>query len=146
MQVTKKFIPSICKASKDDQGNEIAAKYEGHVIIRVPDFDERQEFLLVPEMDEVIDAAAAANRGESDASAVIDQKVNAKRSMAIVKNLKKNLKDWVVSIEIKRLDDGFVFTSLDECRMDSEVGIISQEIAIDLLGKYRWGNQSTPQN
>lgn len=139
--LTKEFIPSVCKRDPKE--------YEGYVKIRVPDFDERQQFFLVPEFDDVIDAAARAKvEGASaeDAAEEVAKRMNSKKMLAIMNNIRKQLPDYVLEISIKRLDDGFVFTSLDEVRYDSDVGIVTQEICTELIGKYRWGNQNTQQS
>lgn len=134
--ITKQFVPKICKG-KD---------YEGFVKIRVPDYDERQSFYLIPELDEDIDAAAKAKlEGATDKEASDEgaKKISTRKMMAIMSNVRKQLPDWLVEINITRKDDNYVFTSLDEVRYDSEVGSVIQDCVNELLGKYRWGNPNT---
>ncbi len=133
--LTKDFTPTICRP--DSEGNP--AKYEGFVKIRIPDYDERQEFFL-SEMEDVV-AKAAENPDNAKEEAI--KALGAQKMLNVLRSVKKKLGDWILEIQIKRLDDGFMFTELEAVRYDSEVGAICQEIAIELLGKYRWGNQNT---
>lgn len=132
------FVPDICKPKGD-----VPAAYEGTVKIRVPDYDERVQFMLIPEVLDAVDAAKDGSN-PADVSDALMNSMKSKQNLAIMANVKKQLSQWVLEINIKRLDDGFVFTTLNQVRYDSDVGSVMQEIALRLLGKYRWGNAIAP--
>jgi hypothetical protein len=144
MRPTKKIIPNIC-ISKEG----VPALYDGYVIINVPTYDERAEFFMVPEMDDMLDLAAKKKREGGTNSEIIQSaqdNLSVNKTMALMKNIKNQLPKWVVEVNIKRLDDGFVFNCLESVKYDSEVGAICQEIVNDLIGKYRYGNPNSPQS
>jgi len=143
---TRKVIPKICQPVMNDQTGSNDANYEGYVVLYVPDFDERQDFFMVPELDDMIDAAAMSSKTGSPINVEDAAKsLGTKRTMAIMKNMRKQLPQWIAEINIKRIDDGFVFDTFDGLRYDSDIGSILQELTTELIGKYRWGNPNMQQ-
>jgi len=124
MRPTKKFTPSICSEGK----------YEGYVILNVPTYDERNDFFFIADYDmEKSIEGVEMSEAEKDA-------LTLKKTKARIKNIKDQLPAWIVEINIKRIDDGFIFDSYESVKYDSEVGALGQEMINELIGKFRYGN------
>jgi hypothetical protein len=132
MRPTKRFTPRICDG----------VNYEGYVELFMPKFDERQDFLLMDEMSDVVENAIRKRNGEE----VKEEEMGTRKTMSILKKISSQMDKWVSEINIKRLDDGFVFNSLEAVEYDTEVGSTVQEMCTELLGKYRYGNPNVPQS
>lgn len=106
-----KITPQICK---DGQ-------YEGHVVMRMPDYDQRLEI-----------TEECADDDESEG----EQKQTLKSKLRFIRKVAAKLPQYIESVEIKRLSDGFVFSSFDQMKYDTDMGQVISELAGVLVGKH----------
>lgn len=130
------FIPSICKASGD-----IPAEYSGEVVLRAPTHGERTSFYDLESIIEDVDLDdLKKNHGSLDdkAKMVLARKNYVRMKERVTQALPK----FIVSVNILRLEDGHNMT-FDDINHDSDCGSIIEEMAANLIGKFRVG-KNTP--
>lgn len=125
-----RFIPTVCKPFKDEAGAETPARYDGHVTLRAPSYEERLDLY--------------DRYGGEDEEAELSPKELASENRKRLKVIAAVLPEYVKEVSIKRLEDGFTFTSFDELRFDSEMVSVITELCHRLVGKNRVGNALPP--
>lgn len=97
MEVT--YIPKACKEREGNDGAIIAPKFEGHVIVRAPTFEEKYDY-----MDQC--GIEIGQDGTIDYSAAMKPKT--------IRKMVALSKPHYIEIALKRKSDGSEVTSLDE--------------------------------
>ena len=114
----KTITPSICKPKKNEDGTETAAAYAGQVVMKMPTYDERM--------------AIYEDSGVEDSANL--------KSLRLVRLLAKKLPDYLVSVDIKRLEDGYEFKDWASLQYDSDMGSVISDCCLALIGKIKAGN------
>ena len=114
----KTFTPALCKPKKNDDGTETPAAYAGQVVMKVPTYDERM--------------AIYEESGIEDAENL--------KSIRLVRLLAKKLPDYLVSVDVKRLEDGYEFKTWESLQYDSDMGGVISDCCLALIGKIKAGN------
>lgn len=139
MNRTREIVPTICldrpaiALHADANGVEHPevpmrpAAYAGKVVLRALTYEERMD---------IVDMEI----GEGDTEETVSERIKKKGNMKMVRLLAKRLPEFVVSVDIKRLDDGYHFTTLDDLLIDSDMAGTVTELALALVAKYRVGN------
>lgn len=120
MQMHFNFVPSLV--------NDGA--FDGSVTLRIPSYEEKSALLDLLDFDSM----------EFDE----DSKKKKKVSGAAVKGMLKigaKSKDFVVSVNLTRKEDGFKFTEWEHLNHDSDGHTIISEIASKLLSKMQLGKK-----
>lgn len=133
---TTKMVPSICKGEKPE--------YEGFVILRAPSYFERTSFTDVAQIaaELSVDDMKTIQAGGEDSEKLL-RLFAAKKQVKIMQNIVSSLKDFVVELSITRVSDGHQF-SLDEMIFDSDMVPALQEMATQIIGKFRVGELTPP--
>lgn len=112
MSVSCDFVPSICKGED--------AKYSGKLVLKPLSYEDRLD-LIEAQAQEITEA------GEDDG----------KKAMALLRFAKNfsrnNLADHFVSSTITRIEDGKVFSTLEEIKIDGPVSGIIPEVCSALI-------------
>lgn len=139
------FVPSLCKDKVDEKGAIVKPKaYDGKVVLRVPSFNERQELLndsnqLDDMIAEGINKALDGEKVDDAAVEAMAAKKRVREFQSLLKSVTNKLPRFVVSIDIKRLEDGFVFANFDDVSHDSDMDGLIVEMATKLMGKFNVG-------
>lgn len=110
----KTITPKICQGE--------GAEYCGTVTMRLPTYDQRM--------------------GLYEAAGIEDAE-NLK-NISLVRALAKHLPDYLITVDIKRLDDGYHFNSWDGLQYDSDMASVISECCLALITKVRAGNSPAP--
>lgn len=116
---TVKYVP------KDAKGDE--KKFEGHVELRMPLFEERLE--LVEKMGL-----------ETDDDGKVKFSEEKKSKISFLVGLLKAARPFYVSVNLKRLSDGAVFESYEDLSSDSDCQGIITEVAGVVMNGLKVGN------
>lgn len=95
-----KYVPSLCKG--DDR------QFEGHVVIDIPQYMDRLDMILSSGLD------------QSDLSNI--EKIDGPK-IKLLKSASKHL----IGCEIKRIEDGYVYSGIDELLVCSEAAAMVTE-------------------
>lgn len=133
----KRIVPSICKSVKDENGNVTSeAKYEGFIEMRAPSYDE------VMDIQESCQIDVEEGESKDEARARLIKKNS---SVAFIRKVAAFVPQFVQKVEIKRLEDGFVFDSFDMLKYDTDMFAVITELATRLVGKHQVG-KSAPKD
>lgn len=110
----KTFTPAVCKAKDDGT----APLYAGSVTLRMPNYDERMGLYE----DAGVDSAADI------------------KSLKLVRSLAKRLPDFLVAVDITRLEDGHKFGDWESLQYDSDMAGVISECCLALITRVRAGN------
>lgn len=116
------FEPSVCREKTVD-GQLVNNTFEGHIRLKVPTFDERYQFT------EDCGMVVADDGG-------IERKAS---NFTIMRNMVKLSQKFYVSVEMKKLADGSVYTSFDELSADPDCDGILLEVAREVRSGFRPG-------
>lgn len=112
MNFACEFVPTICKASE-----ESPAKYSGSITLKPISYDDRLDFM---------EAQTVAMSGDES------QKMIA--LLGLAKDFSRNhISKYFVSSSIVRLEDNYVFDSLEKIKMDGPVSACLPEISMALI-------------
>lgn len=126
----QKIVPKICISEPG-----VLAKYEGHVIMRVPDFFERADLSAICQTGvEELDS-----ENPDEIKKAVEKKTGKSSVFGIVMKLAVHLPCYLEEVEIKRLEDGYVFKSFDELKYDSDMIGTVTELSLRLIGKFTVG-------
>lgn len=114
MQV--EFIPSVCKDTEDSK-----ATFSGCIVMQVPSFDERYQFIEDSGID-VADDGGVSRKGSN---------------FSIIRNMVKASSKFYKEVKLKRLSDGMEFNSFEALSMDPECDSILIEVAKEIRGGFR---------
>lgn len=121
---TFEYIPSICKKMTDEAGNVIPPEFEGKIVLRSPDFDERMS--LAEECGS--DLIEVQKNPQSDKAIPVTRKI-VKLSEAFYK-----------SVDIKRISDGKKFESFKQLSKYSAFNLTLMEVGMRLMEGEELGN------
>jgi hypothetical protein len=110
--VQKTITPAICSPK-----GEVPAAYAGNVVIRMPNYDERMGLY--------------EDLGIEDATDL--------KSVTLVRHLAKRLPEFLISVDLKRLDDGEEFKSWEALQYDSDMAGVISECCLAMISKVRAG-------
>lgn len=111
----QKIIPELCKQLDSD--------YEGYVVMRMPDYDER------------IELSESCSVAREDGDEEVPQ--TRVEKLKFMRNLVKRLPEFIVELKITRKSDGYVFDSIDgPMKYDSDMASVISELAGTLVGKH----------
>lgn len=147
------FEPAICrpKEVKAPTGKKktIPARFAGTVSLRAPTYLERQSLrgnaeLVEKHMLAAVKAAlddSGKKGGKVDEDALKEEAIKATVATQHerLNRVISRLGEFVVEIKIKRLDDGFTFTKIEELEIDSDMDSVLIEMATKLLSKFQLG-------
>jgi hypothetical protein len=136
---TETFTPSICKPS-----GETPAAYSGSITIRIPDYVERLELTerAGVDMAEMLEKAINKSKGADDPeTADTSGKSKGRQAYEQLKFMARIVPEFVLAVDITRVEDGFKFESWDDLAHDSDASICIMEIGPKILGKYNVGKQ-----
>ena len=108
----KVVIPAVCKP----QG-EAPATHTGSVTLRMPNYDERMGLY-----------EAMGLEGEADI-----------KNVSLVRSIAKRLPEFLVAIDLRRLDDGEEFKDWESLQYDSDMASVISECCLALISKVRAG-------
>jgi hypothetical protein len=108
---TYKFVPDCC------QGDD--ASFEGHVIIKKPNYDERCEM-----WEQVGDLTHENN-------------IEQMKKMRVAVGLSKA---FYVEVDLKHKETGEEFKSFDDMHAESELHEVLTDVALKLLHRFKLGN------
>lgn len=112
--LTCEFVPSICKPS-----GETPAKYSGSIRLKPLSYEERMEMI-----EAQVAAQAAADTDEKKGMALL----------AFARHFsREKLAEYFVSSSITRLDDCYLFDSIEKIKYDGTVSSVIPEIANALI-------------
>jgi hypothetical protein len=115
------FTPAICQGE--------GAEYEGTVTIRMPNYDERLGLY----------DAVGYDDGDDGEMTDADRR---KKNLALMRSIARQSVNFVVAVDVTRKEDGFKFTSWDDCHADSDLNAVVAEVSHRLVGKHKLGNGS----
>lgn len=110
------YTPSVCK-QVDDQ----APTFKGEIKVKVPNFEERYQFIEDAGLD-VGDDGGIQKRGGN---------------FAIIRNMVKASEKFYVSIDLTRISDDKKFNSFQDLTMDSTCDEILIEVAKEIRSGFR---------
>lgn len=123
MEIT--YTPKVCTSYKDDEGNDVQPTFSGAIKMRVPNFDERYEFIENSGID--VGDDGGIKRGESNFS--------------IIRKLVKNSQKFYVGVQLTRISDGKEFSTFEGLAEDSDC----DGILIEVAGQVRGGFKPSPK-
>jgi hypothetical protein len=122
---TFEFVPSVCKESKDEQGNVIEPKFKGSITLKVPEFDDRMAFV-----EECGPALLSAQDGmKSD----IDY-------IPAVRKLVKLSEPFYAKVQIESIASGKKYESFKDLSRSAGMNSALQEVAMQLMQGEDLGN------
>lgn len=120
MNFTCDFVPAICKPSTElvnDVTFEKQAKYSGSITLKPISYDDRLDFM---------EAQTVAMSGDESQRMVA--------LLGLAKDFSRNhMGKYFVSSSIVRLEDNYVFDSLEKIKMDGPVSACLPEISMALI-------------
>jgi hypothetical protein len=112
--LTQVYVPKICE--------DVTSNYTGHVVYRIPDFDEQLDLMEV--------AGAVVNDDTSETAS----------QMAVVRKLNKVLPRFIVSVELTRKSDSWEIKTLAEVAAERPLLQTYMELCFRLLAGFQLGN------
>lgn len=143
-----KYEPSVCidvtvPPDGDKPESVVAALFSGHVMIRVPSYDERCALRdIVQNCDKsMLIIAARVAKGEltkdQAAAEIMDKGQSA--GMSITRAIVKLIPEYVVDVHIERRADGYKYKSVNELLYDEGCHRLVEEIGGALFMKVQIG-------
>jgi len=117
-----KFIPSICKGK--------SPKYSGHVMVKMPTFDERYRFMG--------SCGFKMDQGEDGKFMVSGDPMS---NIESLRQLVLSSKDFYAEVHIKRNTDGELIESFDMLQLDPDCDPLLIEVATGLMTGFRAGKR-----
>jgi hypothetical protein len=111
----KTIVPAICQ-----QKGDTPPTHCGSVVLRLPNYDERMGLYEALGVEDAADL----------------------KTVSITRRLAKQLPEFLVSVDIKRMDDGEEFKSWDALQYDSDMASVISECCLALISKVRAGKQA----
>lgn len=121
METKVKYVPKVCGEHEEREGKKtkkVPATFSGHVLMRVPSFDERYEVLEQQNL-EIEDGVVVSQAKENP--------------FASLRVLVKNSEKFYVEVELVRLKDKKEFKSFAELSADPGCDVV----LIDIAGAVR---------
>jgi hypothetical protein len=126
--ISQKYIPRCCKGEN--------AEYEGHVMINMPDYNERMD---------LIDECSVEDELSADMTDEQKKKFAKKNGTRLLRNIVARLSDFVTEVHIVRKEDEKLFDDLKgDMQYDSEMNNVMTELGTLLLGKYKVPKKELP--
>ncbi len=114
------YTPAVCKKVEDQEPT-----FTGTLKLKVPNFDERYQFIEDAGLDVGDDGGLQKKGG----------------NFAIIRNLVKASEKFYISVDLARISDGKKFTSFQEMTMDSDC----DEVLIEIAKEIRSGFKPSPK-
>lgn len=108
-----KYIPSVCQSENPT--------FQGHVMMRVPSFEERYQFIEDSGID-VSDEGGLERKGSN---------------FSIIRNMVKHSAKFYQAVELKRVSDGMEFKSFEDLSLDPDCDAILIEVAREVRMGFR---------
>lgn len=121
---TVNYVPSVCKTTKDKDGNDIVPSFVGHIELRVLSFDEKFDLLESAGIE--LDEQNKVKFGDGN-------KLKSARKMV------KASEPYYVSVSLKRISDGAEFKTFEDMTFESELHATLQEVAGDIISGLKVG-------
>jgi hypothetical protein len=115
-----KFEPSACRA-KEVNGVTELAMFSGTVTLKVPNFDERYQFI----------EDCGVNVADSGG---VEKKSS---NFSILRSMVKNSEKFYISVELKKLSTGAEYNSFESLTYDPDCDSILMEVASEIRGGFR---------
>jgi hypothetical protein len=129
------FTPHVCNGKK--------ALWKGTVTMRLPNYHERMELLDEAGFDLSSIADEDAAPGD-ELAARRRKKETTKLGVSAMKAAAKRAGDFVVAVDLTRLEDGLKVDSWEDVLYDSDLHPIVMEVGMKLIDRNRLGNVSKP--
>lgn len=136
---TVKFLPKVVTGEEHPDGTAQTPTFSGHIMLKVPDFFERQALKSL-----VI--GIIARNGEADLESLQDaasskSKINVADALGRMAELVRASVPFYQEIALVRLSDGQAFKSFDDLSCDASCEEILQEVAKELAGGLKLGKK-----
>lgn len=123
---TAKYLPRAVTGFKDEEsGLDVPPTFSGHIILRVPNYFERQELKAM-----LLEAVTGS--GETDIESIQSLgkgKVNVLELMRRMSLLVQKSSDFYSEVALKNLTTGVEYASFDELSYDADAEGILKEVA-----------------
>lgn len=143
-----KYVPSLCQdvtapADGDNPEAIVAAPFSGHVMLRVPSYDERCEMReTIQNCDKsLLIIAARVAKGEltKDQAASEIMESGQSSGLSVTRAIVRLVPKFVVSVDIERRRDGYKYKNINEMLYDDGCHKLIEEIAGSLFLKVEIG-------
>lgn len=114
----RKYVPKACRDVPGDDGKVVAARFDGHIVVKMLTFDERMD---------VLEKVAAIGEGSVE-------------RLKFMRAFCKDSASKFVEVDLKRKSNGEEIKSFDDLEYGGDLNAIRLEVASGLIYGFDEGN------
>jgi len=134
---TSKFIPSVCKETVKEDGEKLPAKFKGCIVLKVPNYFERQKFQAI-----LMESITAD--GETDVNTIKEdlKKTGIVSLMQRMEKMVRESEPFYQSVELENVETGVFHKSFEDLTYDKDAEVILQEVSNELASGFALSKNS----